>query len=96
MKIITNPETIAEISKVVNVQTDKPKYVRIFVAGYGWGGPTLGLALDELKDDDVTEEEGGISFIMEKYLSESLGDVEVLFMGTGYYVAPADQPESSC
>lgn len=35
MKIITNPETIAEISKVVNIQTDKPKYVRIFVAGYG-------------------------------------------------------------
>lgn len=35
MKIITNPETVAEILKVVSAQSAKPKYVRIFVAGYG-------------------------------------------------------------
>lgn len=35
MKIQTNSSTIDEIKKILEAQADRPKYVRVFVAGYG-------------------------------------------------------------
>lgn len=35
MKIQTNSSTLDEIKKIIETQTDRPKYVRVFVAGYG-------------------------------------------------------------
>lgn len=34
--------------------------IRVFFAGMGWGGPWLGLSLDEATEDDVIEEINGI------------------------------------
>ena len=29
--------------------------IRVYFAGYGWGGPQIGLALDEPEADDIIE-----------------------------------------
>lgn len=35
MKIQTNAETIEAIQQVMNQQSDRPKIVRVFMAGFG-------------------------------------------------------------
>jgi iron-sulfur cluster assembly protein len=42
--------------------------LRIFVKGFGWGGPTFGIALEGSKDDtkDHYEEINGLKLIVEK------------------------------
>lgn len=97
MNINTNQETIDEIKKVIEAQADRPANVRIFVAGYGCSGPSLGLALDELNaEKDLVDETSGIKFIMDKDVFEQMGDVKVEFQGSGYHVAPVNQVESGC
>lgn len=96
MNIQINQETIDEIKKVMDTQGDRPANVRIFVAGHGCSGPSLGLALDELKDTDLVDASNGINFVMDKDVFEQMGDVKVDFVGNGYYVAPVNQGESAC
>ena len=97
MKINTNQETIDEIKKVMETQSDRPASVRIFVAGHGCSGPSLGLALDEFNEEkDLVDESTGIKFIMDQSVFEQMGDVKVEFQGNGYHVAPMAQAESAC
>lgn len=96
MKIFTNVETVNEIKKIIESQTEQPDNVRIYIAGMGWSGPSFGLALDELKEDDVKDTFEETNFIMEKYVFEQFGDFRVEYSGGGYLVAPTDQQESDC
>jgi iron-sulfur cluster assembly accessory protein len=54
--------------------------IRISMMSGGCSGPSLSLSLDEAKDSDVTVEKDGVSFIMEKGLSEVCGAVKVDFI----------------
>ncbi len=54
--------------------------VRVSLMSGGCSGPSLSLSLDEAKDSDVTVEKDGISFIMDKGLSETCGAVKVDFV----------------
>ena len=36
---------------------------RIFIQGFGWGGPRLGIAQDERKDDDIEVKIGKIRIV---------------------------------
>jgi hypothetical protein len=49
-----------------------------------------------VKDDDITEEVGGINFIMEKYIEETFGQVEVRWNGYSYAVGPSKGEISKC
>jgi Fe-S cluster assembly iron-binding protein IscA len=96
MKVEINQETIDEIKKIIDTQSDRPANVRIFVAGVGCSGPSLGLALDDIKDSDLIDESGEVKFIMDKDVYEQMGEIKVEFVGNGYYVAPINQVESGC
>lgn len=96
MKVATNTATIEAIQEVMTGQEGAPKSVRIFVAGMGCSGPTLGLALDAKKDNDVVDDTNDITFVMEKELYDKMGEIKVEFMGEGYLVAPVVQAESAC
>ena len=96
MQVQINQETIDEIKKIVEAQSDRPSNVRIFVAGHGCSGPSLGLALDEVKESDLVDESKEIKFIMDKDLFDQLGEINVEFVGNGYYVSPINQVESGC
>ena len=95
LRVETNSETIGEIAKVVDGQ-EGPKNVRIFVAGHGCSGPSLGLALDEAKETDFKHMQGEVNFIIDKELFSELGDIRIEFVGNGYLVEPVDQVESGC
>ena len=92
----TNEETTKEIKKIFEDQNDKPKNVRIFIAGIGWGGPSLGLGLDEKKAEDVYEEINGVTFIMAKDIYDQMGEITVEYKLNGYSVIPTDQEPSDC
>lgn len=96
MYIATNQETCTEIQKILDAQADKPKTVRVFLAGMGCSGPSYGLGLDPVKETDITEEQFGIQFVMDKDIYEAAGEIRVEWMGNGYMVIPVNQPESAC
>lgn len=65
-----------QITKVLeSKETKKP--LRIYVASYGWAGPTLGLALDEQKDGDLNLEANGFNFIIEETLADMYKNFEI-------------------
>lgn len=60
---------IEELKKIIETKkTIKP--LRIYIASYGWGGPTFGIALDEQKDGDIETKVEDFSFIVEEGLVE--------------------------
>lgn len=94
LRVETNPETLLEIEKVVDAQ-EGHKNVRIFVAGHGCSGPSLGLALDEVKDTDFKHIQGNVNFVIDKELFSDLGDIKIEFVGSGYLVEPVVKVEKS-
>lgn len=69
------------------------KYIRLFIQGVGWGGPRLGLALDELKDSDEKINSNGVDIIYDRgeqdYIEHSVIDYEDSFIGRGFVVKSA-------
>lgn len=95
MKIVINQETINEIQKITAGQEDSPNNVRIFVAGYGWAGPTLGLALDEQKENDLVDSSNEVTFVMEQEVFDTFGDISIEYSAQGYKVSPVNKGEES-
>lgn len=54
--------------------------VRIVMMSGGCSGPSLGLALDEAKENDLTFEQDGMNFLVEKALAESCGTIKVDYL----------------
>lgn len=76
MIIDLTPKAQEELTKVVeNKNTDKP--LRIYIASYGWGGPSFGLALDEHKEGDAETKVGDFTFLLEQGLEEDFGKFTV-------------------
>lgn len=96
MYFVIDPETLDRVRAVVAKQPDKPQNLRVFIAGMGWGGPSFGLGLDHKKEDDLVEEIGGITFLMEKYIEASFGQVEIKWNGYSYVVGPLKHKPSNC
>ena len=61
----------------------------------------MGLALDELKDDDKSFDDRGLTFVMEKEFYEKIKPVKVDYvdtpMGAGFNISSnMPKPESTC
>ena len=73
-------------------QTDK--HLRIFVAGYGWGGPSIGLALEEPKENDTEVEVENLKFTVEDGLGDTFNvltvDYSDSWMKRGFSVIPGN------
>jgi iron-sulfur cluster assembly protein len=54
--------------------------VRVSMISGGCSGPSLSLSIDEAKDNDLTVEKDGVSFVMDKGLSATCGAVKVDFI----------------
>ena len=54
--------------------------IRITMMSGGCSGPALGLALDEVKENDLTFEQDGVGFLVEKALAESCGAIKVDYL----------------
>jgi len=67
MKFSMNEETRASLIESLNKK--EKDAVRIFVKGYGWSGPSFGVALDKQNDDDDVFEADGFKIVAEKEIS---------------------------
>ena len=58
--------------------------VRIALMQGGWSGPSLGLALDESKENDKVFEEDKLTFLVDQTLLDTCGAIKVDFMDAGH------------
>ncbi len=76
--------------------------IRITMMSGGCGGPSLGLAQDEAKENDKTFDNDGVSFVVDKELSEICGTIKVDFIektgggccGGGGFAVTSENPLS--
>lgn len=98
MKIDLTKTANEELKKVMESR-DSIKPLRIYIAGYGWGGPSFGLALDELKEGDESTKIGDYTFVLEGDLIESFDTFTVDYsdnwLRRGFTVTP-DRGGASC
>ena len=65
--------------------------LRINLLQGGWSGPSLGLALDEPREDDQVFKEKGFTFAVNKELFEQVKPIHIDFVstpqGSGYKIS---------
>lgn len=67
MKFSINENAVEPLKKTL---LDKGKSaVRIVIKGFGWGGPSFGVVLDEQKPEDDIVEVNGIKIVADKEFS---------------------------
>lgn len=98
MTIDLTQKASEELVKVMESKNSN-KPLRIYIAAYGWGGPTFGLALDEHKEGDSETKVGDFTFLIEKGLTEDFSkftiDYSDNWLRRGFTVIP-DRIISSC
>ena len=88
MKITLPKSAVNTLKDILQDNQDRPQTIRVYFAGIGWGGPSLGIALDEQKDSDVAYEIEGLQFIMDKNEYAQYGDIVIEDTGYGFRVIP--------
>lgn len=58
--------------------------LRVFLQAGGCGGPALRLVLDEAKENDLSYEVDGLTYLIDKELSLQSGEVKIDFVDNGY------------
>ncbi|MDA3969749.1 MAG: IscA/HesB family protein [Desulfobulbaceae bacterium] len=79
--------------------------IRVSLMSGGCAGPSLGLAIDETKDNDHTFDHDGVSFVVDKGLATTCGAIKVDFIekkdgdcgcgGGGGFTVTSEKPLSS-
>ena len=90
---------VEEIKKIMEKQDADDKAIRVNVSGFGWGGPQLGLVLDEQRENDHSQEIDGVTFLAGEDLKHFDGfqiDYTNSFLRKGFVVSPKGMPASSC
>ena len=62
------------------------KPVRIFLANQGCGGPSIGLAADELKENDICYEIGSVKYLVNKKLMSDARPIEIDYKEGGFVI----------
>ena len=57
--------------------------LRIALMQGGWSGPSLGLALDEPKENDKVYDQDDLTFLVEESLVETCGTINVEYVDAG-------------
>lgn len=81
------------------IQKDKSS-VRLLIKGFGWGGPILGVVLDEQQEDDVSKSVDGINFVVDSESSFVFEDTKIVYsksvFGESFKVFTSSASDSSC
>ena len=98
MKVDWTEVAKEELKKVMETRKED-KCLRIYIAGYGWGGPSFGMALDELKEGDTSVTQDDFTFVVEEDLVDTFNhftiDYSNNWLRKGFTVTP-DRKISSC
>lgn len=91
MNIVFDSNTKEELLK--NLKDASKSAVRLMVRGFGWGGPILGVTLDEPFDDDRIVTIDGIKFAIEADSSYLFDNSKIVYtkglFGKGFNIIPA-------
>lgn len=68
MKINITKNAQEKLKEIIKGNSEDKGYVRLYIAGIGWGGPKFGIALDEQKENDEVYVEDEINYIVDKDL----------------------------
>ena len=60
--------------------------IRIFLNESGWGGPSLGLALDEPKENDSVFDVEGFQYVVNNDLLEKAKPIKVDYLHIGFKI----------
>jgi Fe-S cluster assembly iron-binding protein IscA len=60
------------------------KYLRIMTQGFGWGGPKLGLTLDESKENEKPQQINGMDVLVDDFAAAVAGDSTVEWVESPY------------
>lgn len=96
MRVDIKKEAVDAIKAIIDEQQDQPKFVRIFVAGLGWSGPSFGLALDDKKPGDLEDDANEVVFVMEQDLYNRFGEISIEYIDGGFLVRQSLQEASAC
>lgn len=61
-----------------NLENRNKTAVRLTLKGFGWGGPTLGVVLDEQTENDEVIEIDGIKFVAENDIAFIFDNVKLI------------------
>jgi len=74
--------------------------VRLLIKGFGWGGPILGVVLDEQQEDDISESVDGINFVVDNESAFVFEDTKIIYaksiFGESFKVYTSETSNSSC
>ncbi|EGW40472.1 iron-sulfur cluster assembly accessory protein [Desulfosporosinus sp. OT] len=91
-----------KIKEVLKAQNKEDALLRLYLAGVGCGGPNFGMTLDESKtDEDILDQEHGVSVIIDKklitYLEGAVVDYVESANGGGFEIrTPKADNGGSC
>ena len=93
-------DEVTEIAFKKQLSEKNKSSVRLLIKGFGWGGPILGIVLDEQQEDDILERVKGINFIVDNESSFVFEDTKIIYaksiFGESFKVLTADTSNSSC
>jgi Fe-S cluster assembly iron-binding protein IscA len=86
--------------ELLKVKGDKENIaIKVIIAGYGWGGPSFGVILEESSENDYVEDHDGIIVSAEKDFIELFKSFIVDFRQTAFskgFIARPASGGSSC
>ncbi len=77
MKIDVTQRAHDELKKILEKKNSEGKSLRLYIAGFGWGGPSFGLALDEQKENDEKVTVENLEFIVDKEVTNQYNDFRI-------------------
>jgi len=81
-------EAKAELQNVL--EQNPGKSLRLVMAGFGCGGPSLGLTLDESNDDDTQQNINDIDVLLDPQVVRFADDQVIHFVQDGFTITPKD------
>lgn len=69
MQIKISQDAAIELKKKIEEKGEEYG-IRVYIAGFGWGGPSFGMALDVPKEDDKVFEVEGVKIILDEEMVE--------------------------
>lgn len=76
MKFAINNDTIEALKKAL--ATKNKSAVRVIIKGFGWGGPSFGVVLDEQQENDEVVEVNGVKIVADREFSFIFNDGKIV------------------
>lgn len=99
MKVEITQVAQEKLKEIMEEKGAASQSVRIYIAGFGWGGPSFGLALDEQKENDEVDTAGDIKFVVDNDVASQFNHFNIDYLNDwlrrGFYIT-ANGAHSSC